>query len=65
MIELVKSRWNIPQNITVTGVDDNLADGNQDYHATFSASSLDDDYDGVPITPHHHQYDTAPSRWKT
>jgi hypothetical protein len=40
--------WNAPQTITVTGVDDALADGNQVYTiATGAATSADDGYDGL------------------
>ncbi len=34
--------WNAPQTVLVTGVDDALADGNQPYEITFSATTSDD-----------------------
>src|SRR5262249_16883732 len=34
--------WSAPQTVTVTGVDDNLADGNQPYAIVFSATTSTD-----------------------
>jgi hypothetical protein len=34
--------WNAPQTVTVTGVNDNLADGNQPYSVAFIASNSND-----------------------
>ncbi|MBN1774136.1 MAG: Ig-like domain-containing protein, partial [Deltaproteobacteria bacterium] len=40
--------WNAPQTVTVTGVDDDLADGDQEYTIETAAAVSDDDaYDGV------------------
>jgi len=40
--------WSTPQTITITGVDDAVADGNQTYQIILStAVSLDDNYNGV------------------
>ena len=41
------SVWNTAQTVTVTGVDDDVADGNQDYTVTLDPSSGDSDYDGL------------------
>ncbi|QDG51927.1 hypothetical protein FIV42_14615 [Persicimonas caeni] len=42
------ANWNTPQTIQVTGVDDNLSDGNQSYTLDFNASSsTDGNYDGL------------------
>ena len=42
------SNWNSPSTITVTGVDDAIADGNQTYHIVIgAASSSDVNYNGV------------------
>jgi hypothetical protein len=42
------SNWNIPQAVTVTGVDDPDADGNVDYMIlTAAAASADSKYDGI------------------
>ncbi|MBI5509652.1 MAG: Ig-like domain-containing protein, partial [Deltaproteobacteria bacterium] len=42
------SNWNAPQLVTVTGVDDMLADGNQTYHVVFQATvSTDGAYSGI------------------
>ncbi len=38
-----------PQVVTVTPVDDDIADGPQVYQVTLSAASADDDYDGIVI----------------
>ena len=47
-ISFTTANWNAPQTITVTGVDDNLADGNQSYRIEFGpATSADLDYDGL------------------
>lgn len=43
------SNWNVPQVVTVTGVDDFLADGNQPYDVTVgTAVSADPFYSGQP-----------------
>jgi hypothetical protein len=40
--------WNTDQTVTVTGVDDDVIDGNQSYTIVLAAaSSLDGDYDGL------------------
>lgn len=40
--------WNAPQVVTVTGANDDLADGNQPYHIEFAPSvSADANYDGL------------------
>jgi large repetitive protein len=44
------ANWNTPQMVTVTGVDDNLADGDQNYTLTLTASSDDTDYAGQTAT---------------
>ena len=42
------ANWNIAQTVTVTGVDDAVADGNQPYTiVTASASSSDPGYNGL------------------
>lgn len=41
------TNWNAPQTVTVIGVDDTLADGNQRFTVTFGATSSDDAYDAV------------------
>lgn len=41
-------KWDEPQTVTVTGVDDNLLDGNVDYQIiTAAAQSADSNYDGI------------------
>jgi hypothetical protein len=50
-ISFTAANWNAPQTITVTGVDDNLADGNQPYRIQFGpATSADVDYAGLTPT---------------
>jgi gliding motility-associated-like protein len=38
------SNWNTPQTVTVTGQDDDIADGNQEYQINVSLSSYDNNY---------------------
>ena len=45
------SNWNIAQNVTVTGLDDHIANGNQTYQITGSATSTDGNYSGMTMTP--------------
>ncbi|MBK9745744.1 MAG: CSLREA domain-containing protein [Chloroflexi bacterium] len=46
---LTTANWNAPQTVTVTGVDDPNADGNQDSQVTFVVSSADAAYNGLVI----------------
>ena len=39
--------WNTAQTVTVTGIDDAIADGNQDYMVTLDPSSDDSRYNGL------------------
>jgi hypothetical protein len=42
------ANWNVPQTVTVTGVDDPIVDGNQSYAIVFgSSSSTDGAYNGL------------------
>ena len=41
--------WNTAQTVTVTGVDDAIADGNQSYAIELDPSSTDDGYDGLSL----------------
>jgi hypothetical protein len=47
------SDWNIPQTVTVTGLDDGLNDGDQTYQITGTAASTDPNYNGLimPFVP--------------
>ncbi|MCP4189968.1 MAG: hypothetical protein GY768_05000, partial [Planctomycetaceae bacterium] len=46
-IVFTASNWNVPQTVTVTGVDDNLDDGDVDYSIEIgAASSSDENYNG-------------------
>jgi len=45
------SNWNVPQTVTVTGLDDHIVNGNQTYQITGSASSGDSNYNGMTVTP--------------
>ena len=45
------SNWNTQQQVTVTGQDDNLADGTQTYQINFTVSSGDTSYDGLQLSP--------------
>ena len=58
-ITFTENNWNTPQTVTVTGVDDNDADGHQDYNISLSADgvapadlslhNLDDDPEDVTV----------------
>ena len=40
--------WNVDQIVTVTGIDDSIADGNQNYSIVLgAATSADSDYNGI------------------
>ncbi len=43
------TNWNIPQTVTITGVDDNINDGDQDYKIVLAATSDDPDYNGITL----------------
>ena len=43
--------WNTPQRVTVTGVNDDIADGNQSYQITFRVSSEDTNYNNFSLDP--------------
>lgn len=45
------SNWNKNVKITLTGKDDNIKDGDQLFHITFTAESQDISYNGVAATP--------------
>jgi len=62
-INFDENNWSTPQTVTVTGIDDDFADGDSDYSVIISAAtSLDTDYDGldpVDINLINHDDDTA------
>jgi hypothetical protein len=41
--------WNVPQTVTLTGVNDDVDDGNMAYQVNFSVSSLDGQYNGTTV----------------
>lgn len=42
------ANWNVPQDVTATGVDDLVADGSKVFHVVIAAAvSTDGDYDGI------------------
>lgn len=45
------SDWNTPQTVTVTGLNNNVADGNVSYQITGTASSSDANYNGIAMAP--------------
>ena len=54
-ITFTTENWNTPQTITITGQDDDIDDGDQDYHIVLTPTSDDSDYAGldplnVPVT---------------
>jgi len=47
-LTFTSANWDTPQTVTVTGANDDVADGNQTFNATVGpATSMDDDYDGL------------------
>ncbi len=48
LLTFTPANWNIPQTVTVTGVDDHVVDGNQPYTIVLgAASSTDPNYNGL------------------
>ena len=43
------TNWNIPQTVTITGVDDNIDDGDQNYKIVLAATSDQPDYNGINL----------------
>ena len=43
------SNWNVPQTVTVTGVDDALIDGNVAYNIVTAATSSDTNYNNIAV----------------
>ena len=50
-LTFLPGNWNESQTVTVTGVDDEEADGHQSYRITFALSSGDPRYDGLSVGP--------------
>jgi len=49
LLTFTPSNWNVPQTLTITGVDDSMADGDQTFSIISSnASSTDSNYNGRP-----------------
>jgi len=46
MLTFTPANWNSAQTVTLTGVDDDLADGNQEYDVDWTVASMDMGYDG-------------------
>ncbi|MGD8640711.1 MAG: multicopper oxidase domain-containing protein, partial [Gammaproteobacteria bacterium] len=51
VLEFTAGNWDTVQDITVTGVDDTVVDGDRDYQVEFTVQSNDADYDGITIAP--------------
>ena len=54
-ITFTTENWNTPQTVTITGQDDDIDDGDQNYHIVLTPTSDDSDYSGldplnVPVT---------------
>lgn len=46
------ANWNRPKTVMVTGLDDDIADGNQPFTISFAAAiSTDPNYNGLPVPP--------------
>ena len=61
-ITFTTENWDTPQTVTITGQDDDIDDGDQDYHIVLTPTSDDPDYAGLdalkmPVT--NHNDDTA------
>ncbi|MEG4442456.1 Calx-beta domain-containing protein, partial [Microcoleus sp. AT9_B4] len=50
-LTFTSANWNVPQTVTVTAVDDSLAEGNHNSTISYTASSSDVNYDAISITP--------------
>jgi hypothetical protein len=50
-LTFTSSNWNVPQAVTVTGLDDHIVHGNQTYQITGSATSSDTNYNNLAMTP--------------
>ncbi len=44
------TNWNIPQTVTITGIDDTIVDGAISYSINLAATSTDPRYNGLPIS---------------
>jgi gliding motility-associated-like protein len=45
------TNWNTPVTVTLTGVDDNIEDGDQPYQVAIATASADGNYDNLTIDP--------------
>ncbi len=45
------TNWNVAQNVTVTGLDDQIVHGDQTYQVTGTATSTDANYNNLAMTP--------------
>ncbi len=52
--------WNVPQNVTVKGQDDNIVDGTQAYTVSMTAASEDANFDGKTAQIHLSNKDNEP-----
>ncbi|MBF0245587.1 MAG: hypothetical protein HQL31_10010, partial [Planctomycetes bacterium] len=50
-LSFTSSNWFVGQTVTVTGVDDSIADGDQSYSINFSLLSQDSQYNGISVSP--------------
>ena len=59
-ITFTNENWNIPQTVTITGQDDAIDDGEQDYHIVLTPTSDDyDDLDALNLDVTNRDDDTA------
>ena len=59
-ITFTNENWNIPQTVTITGQDDAIDDGDQDYHIVLNPTSDDyDDLDALNLDVTNRDDDTA------
>ena len=48
-LTFTSGNWNMPQDVTVTGANDNIDDGDQSYQITFTVSSGDTNYNNLTV----------------
>src|SRR6056297_1513779 len=48
-ITFTASNWDQPQNVTITGIDDDVEDGDQSYLISMISSSTDNNYNDIDI----------------
>src|SRR5690606_22591937 len=50
-LKFTVNNWNVPQHVTVTGQDDEIADGDVVYAVQVKVNSLDNQYNNMTVPP--------------